>query len=164
MSLAGGRGPEEVNPVPVRTVGGWVCGFSGAVSGAYLLRYAALMAMKPRTGAAQYLAKQQKDPEYRAAYEKARRRIDQVDAIVRSLDDRREALGLTKAELARGADLAPEAVRRLFSVESPNPTAITLAALADALDLDLVPTPRAKVVRTAGRSARGMPVALRQAP
>lgn len=102
------------------------------------------MATKPRTGAEKYLAKQRKNPEYRAAYDEARRRIDQVDAIVRALDDRREALGLSKAELARRADLAPEAVRRLFSVDSPNPTAITLAALADALDLDLVPTPRAK--------------------
>ncbi len=56
----------------------------------------------------------------------------------------REVLGLSKAELGRRADLAPEAVRRLFSVDSPNPTAITLAALAEALDLDLVPTPRAR--------------------
>ena len=102
------------------------------------------MTAKPRTGAEKYLARQRKDPEYKAAYDEARRRIDQVDAIVRALDDRREALGLSKAELARRADLAPEAVRRLFSVDSPNPTAITLAALADALDLDLVPTPRAK--------------------
>lgn len=102
------------------------------------------MVKKSRTGAERYLAKQQKNPEYRAAYDEARRRIDQVDAIVRALDDRRESLGLTKAELARRADLAPEAVRRLFSVDSPNPTATTLASLADALDLDLVPTPRAK--------------------
>ncbi len=100
------------------------------------------MADKPRTGAERYLAKHQKHPEHRAAYDEARRRVDQVDAIVQALDDRRAALGLTKAELARRADLAPEAVRRLFSVDSPNPTAITLAALADALDLDLVPMPR----------------------
>jgi len=102
------------------------------------------LAPKPRTGAQKYLAKQRKNPEYRAAYDGARRRIDQADAIVRALDERREALGLSKAELARRADLAPGAVRRLFSVDSPNPTATTLAALADALDLDLVPTPRTK--------------------
>ena len=82
-------------------------------------------------------------PSTEAAYDEARRRINQVDALVRALDGRREELGLSKAELARRADLAPEAVRRLFSVDSPNPTAITLAALADALELDLVPTPRA---------------------
>lgn len=122
---------------------GWVCA-GWACVGAYLSCYARPMVTKPRTGAEKYLAKQRKNPEYGAAYDEARRRIDQVDAIVRALDDRREALGLSKAELARRADLAPEAVRRLFSVDSPNPTAITLAALADALDLDLVPTPRAK--------------------
>lgn len=81
-------------------------------------------------------------PEWQDAHEEARRRIDQVDNLVRALDGRREQLGLTKADLARRADLAPEVVRRLFSVDSPNPTAVTLAALADALDLDVVARPR----------------------
>ncbi len=80
--------------------------------------------------------------ERRAAYLSARRRIAQVDALVQALDERREQLGLTKAELARRADLAPEAVRRLFSVNAPNPTATTLFALAEALDLELVPRRR----------------------
>jgi len=121
----------------------WVCGFLAPhLSVSFVLRLP--MSTKPRTGAERYLAGQRKNPEYRAAYDESRRRIDQVDAIVRALDERREALGLSKADLARRADLAPEAVRRLFSIDRPNPTAITLAALADALDLDLVPTPRAK--------------------
>ncbi len=102
------------------------------------------MAGKRPTGAERYIADQLRDPEFRKAYDEARRRIDQVDNIVRALDGRREELGLTKAELARRANLAPEAVRRLFSVDAPNPTATTLAALAEALDLDLVPTPRTK--------------------
>lgn len=113
---------------------------SEAVAGRIFLVALVATAKKSPTGAERYLVRQQKDPEYRAAHDEARRRIDQVDAIVQSLDDRREALGLSKAELARRADLAPEAVRRLFSIDSPNPTAMTLAALADALDL--VPTPR----------------------
>ena len=95
-----------------------------------------------KTGAEKYLAGRMKDPTYRAEYLSARRRIAQVDAIVQALDDRREQLGITKAELARRADLAPEAVRRLFSVDAPNPTATTLIALADALDLELVPRRR----------------------
>jgi len=107
------------------------------------------MATKPRTGAERYLAKQRKDPEYNAAYDEARRRIDQVDALVRALDARREELGLSKAELARRAHIAPEAVRRLFSVDSPNPTAVTLAALADALELDLVPKARSELTTEA---------------
>lgn len=56
----------------------------------------------------------------------------------------REALGLSKAELARRAGLPPEAVRRLFTMRSPNPTATTLVALARAMDLDLVAEPRTK--------------------
>ena len=62
---------------------------------------------------------------------------------MRALDDRREELGITKAELARRADLAPEAVRRLFSTDQPNPTITTLAALADALGVEFVPRRRA---------------------
>ena len=103
------------------------------------------MATKVSTGAERYLANRRKDPEHRADYDKAMRRIKQVDAMVRALDDRRVALGLSKAELARRADLAPEAVRRLFSIEAPNPTIVTLVALADALDLELTVVPRPKV-------------------
>ncbi len=100
------------------------------------------MATTSRTGAERYLAKQRQRPDYRAAHDKARGRIGQIDTIVRALDDRRVALGITKAELARRADLAPEAVRRLFSIEAPNPTIVTLVALADALDLELTVAPR----------------------
>lgn len=114
------------------------------------------MATKVSTGAERYLAKRRKDPEHRAGYDKARRRIEQVDTIVRALDDRRVALGLSKAELARRADLAPEAVRRLFSIEAPNPTIVTLVALADALDLELAVAPRPKVRATSkNRTGRG---------
>ena len=100
------------------------------------------MAADRKTGAEKYLASRLNDPTYREAYNAAKRRIAQVDALVQALDERREQLGLTKAELARRADLAPEAVRRLFSVDAPNPTVTTLIALADALGLELMPRPR----------------------
>jgi HTH-type transcriptional regulator/antitoxin HipB len=100
------------------------------------------MAADRKTGAEKYLASRMKDAAYRAAYNAAKRRIAQVDALVQALDERREQLGLTKAELARRAELAPEAVRRLFSVDAPNPTISTLIALADALDLEVMPRPR----------------------
>jgi hypothetical protein len=131
------------------------------------------MAKRP-TGAERYFAEQKRDPEYRAAYEDARRRIAYVDNLVRALDTRRDELGLSKAELARRADLAPEVVRRLFSVDAPNPTAGTLASLAIAMDLDLIVAPckeapaatrgRSGASRTrAGASARaGSPSARRQ--
>lgn len=82
------------------------------------------------------------EPCYAEAYDEVRRRIDAIDRLVRALDDRRKELGLSKAELARRAELAPELVRRLFSVDSPNPTIRTLTALADALGLELVPQRR----------------------
>lgn len=95
-----------------------------------------------RTGAERYLAERADPPEFAHEYAAARRRIDQIDRLVQALDERREVLGMTKAELARRADLAPEAVRRLFSAESPNPTISTLTALADTLGLELVPRQR----------------------
>jgi transcriptional regulator with XRE-family HTH domain len=48
---------------------------------------------------------------------------------------------MTKAELARRAGMAPEVVRRLFTAEGPNPTAATLVALADVLDVELIARP-----------------------
>lgn len=98
--------------------------------------------MRESTGAERYLEGRMRDPRYRGAYERSRSRIEQVDRIVRALDARRQELHLSKAELARRAEMAPEAVRRLFSAERPNPTLQTLAAIADALGLDLVPATR----------------------
>lgn len=97
------------------------------------------MASNTRTGGDRYFAKRASELGYAEAYDEARRRIDAIDRLVRALDDRREELGLSKAELARRAEFAPEAVRRLFSVDSPNPTIGTLTALADALGLEFVP-------------------------
>jgi DNA-binding XRE family transcriptional regulator len=108
---------------------------------------------KARTGAERYLAGRLRDAEYRKSYEEARRRIDQVDAVIRALDERRAELSFTKAELARRAGVKPEAVRRLFSAETPNPTLNTLVALAEALDLELRPQPRRGATANGARSA-----------
>jgi DNA-binding phage protein len=109
---------------------------------------------EPRTGAERYLARRLEDPEYRTAYEQAKERIDQIDGLIRALDERRTQLNLTKADLARRAGVKPEAIRRLFSAEKPNPTLATLVALAGALDLELRPEPRRpRRATTRGRSA-----------
>lgn len=108
---------------------------------------------EPRTGAERYLARRLEDPEYRRAYEEARERIEQIDSVIRALDARREELHLTKAELARRAGVKPEAIRRLFSAETPNPTLSTLVALAGALDLEIRPTPRHRPSATRAPSA-----------
>ena len=98
--------------------------------------------IEARTGAERYFAGRSAESGYVEAYEDARRRVDAIDRLLRALDERREALGLSKSELARRAELAPEVVRRLFSVDRPNPTIATLMALADALGLELVPQSR----------------------
>lgn len=92
---------------------------------------------RKHTAAERYLASRLRDSEYESEYLRARRRIDQIDALVRALDGRRQELKLTKAELARRAGMKPEAVRRLFAAESPNPTLVTISSLAGALDLEL---------------------------
>lgn len=112
-----------------------------------------LIYMTVRTGAERYLAGRLEDTEYREAYEAARKRIEQIDAVIRSFDARREELHLTKAELARRAGVKPEAIRRLFSAEKPNPTLTTLVALAGALDLEIRATPHRDGSATRARFA-----------
>ena len=109
--------------------------------------------MAARTGAERYFEKQRADPEYERAYQEAAATVRAIDDLVRSIDSRREALGLSKAELARRAGLPAEAVRRLFTMRSPNPTVTTLVALARALELDVVAEPRAKPARQARKVA-----------
>lgn len=98
--------------------------------------------MAEATGAERYLAARLSDPEYRAAYDAARSRVDQIDALLRVLDERRTALHLSKAELGRRAGIKPAAIRRLFSAQRPNPTLDTVVALAGVLDLEISPAPR----------------------
>ncbi len=64
--------------------------------------------VKYSTGAERYLKHRREDLDYDRAYATARHRIDQIDKIIRILDERRCDLDLTKAELARRADFAPK--------------------------------------------------------
>jgi hypothetical protein len=105
-----------------------------------------------RTGAERYLARRLEDPEYRQAHGLARKRISEIDSVMRAIDSRREELSLTKAELARRAEMKPDAIRRLFSAEQPNPTLGTLVALATVLDLEILARPRQGRVATEGPS------------
>ena len=112
--------------------------------------------MPTKTGAEQYFEKQRENPEYERAYKEAAATVRAIDELVRSIDIRREERGLSKAELARQAGLPPEAVRRLFTMRSPNPTATTLVALARALELDLIAEPRTEPVRKAATKKRAL--------
>lgn len=96
---------------------------------------------KPRTGAERFFAEQMKDPTYAAGYRRARARIDAIDRILRAVDDRRSAQGMSKAELARRALLPPQQVRRVLTAKGVNPTLDTVLAMSAAVGLELRPTP-----------------------
>lgn len=83
------------------------------------------------------------DPEFRAEYERARREIDQVDSVIRQLDELREAAGLSKAELARHIGRDPSSIRRLFTAES-NPELLLVASIAEDLGAEVRVVPRSR--------------------
>ncbi len=93
------------------------------------------MSKARRTGFDRYFERRMDDPEFRAAYQESRARVDAIDKVVRGLDTVREDAGISKAELARRIGVRPESVRRLFSAPSPNPTLDTVMAVARALGL-----------------------------
>jgi ribosome-binding protein aMBF1 (putative translation factor) len=72
------------------------------------------------------------DPEFRAEFERKRREIAQIDALVRQLDELREEAGMSKAELARAIGKEPSSIRRFFTA-NVNPELKTVAAVADVL-------------------------------
>jgi ribosome-binding protein aMBF1 (putative translation factor) len=87
------------------------------------------------------LARRLEDPAFRAEYERQRREIDAIDAIVHELDALREQHGLSKADLARAIDKNPASVRRMLTAPV-NPELRTVVAMAEALDADIVLVPR----------------------
>lgn len=96
--------------------------------------------------------RQRDDPAYRAEYDAFRRQIEQIDAVVNMLDELRQRAGLSKAELARRIGKEPASIRRLFSAEA-NPELKTIAAIAEALDAEVVVQPRSQAARR-GRKSR----------
>jgi DNA-binding XRE family transcriptional regulator len=93
------------------------------------------------------LTERMQDPEFRAAYERARREIDLVDTVMRKLDELRETAGMSKTELARRIDRSPSSIRRLFT-SGGNPTLTLLASIAAELDADIEIVPRQRRDRT----------------
>jgi ribosome-binding protein aMBF1 (putative translation factor) len=75
-------------------------------------------------------------PEFRAEYERTRRELAQVNAVMQQLDDLRVGAGLSKADLAREIGRNDAVVRRLFTAQV-NPELRTIAALAAALDAEI---------------------------
>lgn len=90
------------------------------------------------------LAEDLKDPEFLREYVVESMRIATIDSVVNTLDDAREAAGLTKAELARAIQVEPATIRRLFASDKSNPTLGTLAEVAAALGLRITVEPLPK--------------------
>jgi len=84
-----------------------------------------------------YRAERLADPRFRAHYDKKRAHIDAIDGILSDVDERRVAMGLTKADLARLVGRQPESVRRLFSARTVNPTLSTMLDMAFVLGLEI---------------------------
>jgi ribosome-binding protein aMBF1 (putative translation factor) len=80
--------------------------------------------------------KLKEDPEFRTEYERQRREIAQIDAVVRRLDELREEAGMSKAELARAIGKEPSSIRRFFTADV-NPELKTVAAVADILGAEV---------------------------
>lgn len=98
-----------------------------------------------------WLDDQLNDPKFRATFERERRAIEIIDAIVNTLERLREDLGISKAELARAIDKNPASIRRLLTAPG-NPELRTIVAVAEALDAEVKIVPRSR--RRARRRAQ----------
>lgn len=96
-------------------------------------------------------ARLMEDPEFRTAYERAAREIEQTDQVLRALDELRVDLGMSKAELARRINRNPSSIRRLFTASSARPELPLVAAIADALGAEVRVVPRRGSKRSPGR-------------
>jgi ribosome-binding protein aMBF1 (putative translation factor) len=92
------------------------------------------------------------DPEFRAGYERTRRELAQVNAVMHALDELRDEAGWSKAELARQIGKNDASVRRLFTAEV-NPELRTVAAMAAALGAEIRIVSRRRARRKTRRPA-----------
>jgi len=122
------------------------------------------MPRRPRTGFDRYFDARMGDAAFASAYTTARGEVDAVDHIVRALDAAREAAAVTKSDLARRVGMKPEVIRRLFTVEGPNPTLETVVKLVHALDCNLVLVPRVASTATGQPISALAPRTRRPAP
>ena len=73
------------------------------------------------------------DPEGRAHHQRERREIEQIDAVIGSLDQLRSAAGISKAELARRIGRNPSSIRRLFTAQRVRPELPLIVSIANEL-------------------------------
>ena len=83
-----------------------------------------------------FLKEQLSDPDFREAYNQARREIDQIDAIMHRLEELRIEAGVSKAELARRIGRNSASVRRWLTAQG-SPELRNVVAMLDALGAKL---------------------------
>ena len=81
------------------------------------------------------------DPEFRRHYLLETERVAAIDRMVNQLDDIRESLGLSKADLARAIQRTPATVRRLLTSKSVNPEFAVVVQMAAVLGYRLTLEP-----------------------
>jgi transcriptional regulator with XRE-family HTH domain len=84
------------------------------------------------------------DDDTRVEYDRARQEIEQIDAVIRSLDELREDVGMSKAELARRVGRNAASIRRLFTAEQARPELPLIISIANALDASVEIKPRSR--------------------
>lgn len=102
-----------------------------------------------KAGFDHYFSERTKDRNFASTYGEARAGIDSVDAFVRSLDEVRSKAGVSKALLAKRTGTQPAAMRRLLTMDAPNPTLATVMSIVRSLGCSLA------LVPAQGRSKRG---------
>jgi DNA-binding XRE family transcriptional regulator len=95
------------------------------------------------------------DEDAHAEYERARQEIEQIDAVIRSLDELRVDAGMSKAELARRVGRNPASIRRLFTAEQARPELPLIISIANALDagIEIRRRPRRSTGKRRSRAA-----------
>jgi ribosome-binding protein aMBF1 (putative translation factor) len=96
-------------------------------------------------------AERMRDPEFRAAHEQAAGAIAQTDHIIRTLDELRVEMGVSKAELARRIDRNASSIRRLFTAQQARPELPLIAEIAEALGLRIAVVPESAEAKKAMR-------------
>jgi len=101
------------------------------------------MAARRKTAFDRYVDRRMKSRTFAEAHRRAKAEIDATDAIVRRLDAARQRAHMTKAELARRAEMPEETIRKLLTAGGVNPTVNTINRLAAQLGLSLTLVKRA---------------------
>jgi DNA-binding phage protein len=111
-----------------------------------------------KTGFDRYFSARMKGREFATAYKEARTGIDSVDAFMRSLEEARTTSGVSKAKLAQLTGTQPAAMRRLLTMDAPNPTLSTVMSILKSLGYGLALVPKGPLAKP-GRARKAAPVA-----